>query len=159
MEEKPLPSAHQKELAWIEATAIFLDNRFRIPGTKIRFGVDSLIGIIPYIGDVVSFAISGLLIIVMARKGASGMALLKMIGNVWIDGVVGTVPLLGDIFDLGYRANLRNLNLLKEHYAEGKHSGSAWPVVIFILLAVFFLIALSIWAIWKLAYWIFTALG
>lgn len=141
--------SHHQELAWIDTAAGILDNRFRIPGTNIRFGIDFLIGIIPYVGDVVSFAISGLLVIVMARRGASGMALVKMVGNVWIDGAIGAIPLLGDLFDLRYRANLRNLRLMKEHYAEGKHRGSAWPVVILLLMVLFALIGLSVWAVWS----------
>ena len=149
-------TTYQQELAWIDSAASFLDNRFRIPGTNIRFGIDFLIGLVPYIGDVVGFAISGLLVMVMARKGASGMALVKMVGNVWIDGAIGAIPLLGDLFDLRYRANLRNLQLLKEHYAEGKHQGSAWPVVFLILLSLFALIALSVWVVWKALYWIFS---
>ena len=156
MENPPTRTIYQQELAWIDSAASFLDNRFRIPGTNIRFGVDFLIGLVPYIGDVVSFAISGLLVMVMARKGASGMALVKMVGNVWVDGAIGAIPLLGDLFDLRYRANLRNLQLLKEHYAEGKHQGSAWPVVFLILISLFVLIGLSVWVIWKALYWIFS---
>jgi hypothetical protein len=147
--EEQYPAA-DNELRWLDTTAQLLDNRFRIPGTNIRFGFDFLIGIIPYIGDVVSFAISGMLLIMMARKGASGMVLLKMIGNVWLDGMIGTIPLLGDIFDLRYRANVRNLNLLREHYGEGKHSGSAWWVILLILLVLFLMIALSIYVIWRI---------
>ena len=148
-------TTYQQELAWIDSAARFLDNRFRIPGTNIRFGIDFLIGLIPYIGDVVGFSISGLLVIVMARKGASGMALVKMVGNIWVDGAIGAIPILGDLFDLRYRANLRNLQLLKEHYAEGKHQGSAWPALILLLLLLFILIGLSVWLIWKALYWIF----
>ena len=157
MEDKQLTlqQTYQQELAWIDSAARFLDNRFRIPGTNIRFGIDFLIGLIPYIGDVVGFSISGLLVIVMARKGASGMALVKMVGNIWVDGAIGAIPILGDLFDLRYRANLRNLQLLKEHYAEGKHQGSAWPALILLLLLLFILIGLSVWLIWKALYWIF----
>ena len=131
----------------------FLDDRFRIPGTNIRFGADFLIGLVPYQGDIISFVISGILIIAMARKGASGMVIVKMLGNVWIDGMVGTVPIIGDIFDLRYRANRRNLNLLKEHYEEGRHKGSAWGVIIFILLALFVMVLLSVYVVYKLFQW------
>jgi hypothetical protein len=131
----------------------FLDDRFRIPGTNIRFGADFLIGLVPYAGDIISFVISGILIIAMARKGASGMVIVKMLGNVWIDGMVGTVPIIGDIFDLRYRANRRNLNLLKEHYEEGRHKGSAWGVIIFILLALFVMVLLYVYVVYKLFQW------
>lgn len=131
----------------------FLDDRFRIPGTNIRFGADFLIGLVPYAGDIISFVISGILIIAMARKGASGMVIVKMLGNVWIDGMVGTVPIIGDIFDLRYRANRRNLNLLKEHYEEDRHKGSAWGIIIFILFALFVMVLLSVYVVYKLFQW------
>ncbi len=153
MEIKP-EKDYSQELAWIDKAARFLDNRFRIPRTNIRFGADFLIGLIPYAGDILSFAISGLLVLIMARKGASGMALVKMVGNILVDGAVGTIPLLGDIFDLRYRANMRNLNLLREHYAEGRHQGSAWWVVILIVVVLFALLGLSVYVVWKLLYWI-----
>lgn len=147
---------YSQELAWIDKAATFLDNRFRIPGTNIRFGADFLIGLIPYAGDVFSFALSGMLVLIMARKGASGMALVKMVGNVFIDGAVGTIPLLGDIFDLKYRANMRNLSLLREHYAEGKHRGSAWWVVALIVVVFFALVGVSLYLVWKVLYWVIT---
>jgi hypothetical protein len=150
------PTSYAEELKWLDRTSAFLDNRFRIPGTNIRFGADFLIGLIPYVGDVISFAISGLLLIVMARKGASGMVLVKMVWNVWLDGAVGTIPILGDIFDLSYKANIRNLNLLQEHYQEGEHQGSAWWIVILIVVALFLLVGLSIYVIWRILYWIFS---
>lgn len=153
---KPAQQYYQQELAWIDTAARVLDNRFRIPGTNIRFGLDFLIGLVPYAGDVVSFAISGLLVAAMARKGASGMALVKMVGNILVDTVVGAVPFLGDLFDLGYRANLRNLRLLREHYAEGRHQGSAWPVVVGILLLLLALMVLLVWGVWRVVYWAFS---
>jgi hypothetical protein len=152
---KEIPS----ELKWLDTATDLLDNRFRIPGTDIRFGADFLIGLIPYAGDVITFGISGLLVIVMARKGASGMVLGKMLGNIWIDGMVGTIPLLGDIFDLRYRANRRNLHLLREHYEEGQHRGSLWWIIIGILLVLLLMIGLSIFIIWKIAAYLPTLLG
>ena len=143
----------EEDLKWLDLATNFLDDRFRIPGTNTRFGADFLIGLIPYAGDVISFGISGILLVSMARKGASGMVLLKMIGNIWFDGMVGTIPILGDLFDLRYRANRRNLNLLKEHYEEGKHEGSAWGVIIFILVVLFLLTLLSVYVVFKLVQW------
>lgn len=141
-------------LLWLDRTAQLLDNRFRIPGTQIRFGVDSLIGLVPYAGDVITFIISGFLVIAMVRFGAHGKALLKMIGNIWIDGMVGTIPLLGDIFDVRYRANLRNVELMREHFAEGKHRGSAWPIIMAIVCILLLMIVLSIYVVYRVFYWI-----
>lgn len=142
------------EHKWLDRASTLLDNQFRIPGTDIRFGADFLIGLVPYAGDLISFGISGLLVLVMARKGASGMVLVKMIGNIWLDGMVGTIPILGDIFDLSFRANRRNLNLLREHYQEGAHRGSAWWLLFLVLGVLFLMVFLSIWVIWKILQYI-----
>ena len=143
-EEKSTPS----ELKWLDTATQLLDNRFRIPGTDIRFGLDFLIGLMPGVGDIFSLGISGLLVVVMARKGASGMVMVKMIWNILVDAIAGTVPILGDIFDLSFRANRRNLDLLQEHYVEGEHVGSAWPVVIIILIIIFGVIFAATYAVW-----------
>lgn len=145
MKEEPTVSS---ELKWLDTATQLLDNRFRIPGTDIRFGLDFLIGLVPGIGDIASLSISGLLVSVMARKGASGMVIVKMLWNILVDAIVGTIPVLGDIFDLAYRANRRNLHLLQEHYTEGEHEGSAWPVVIIILVIVITLIIAATYAVW-----------
>ncbi len=143
----------QPSFRWLDAATDFLDDRFRIPGTNIRFGADFVVGLIPYAGDLITFVISGLLVISMARKGASSMLVAKMLGNVWLDGMLGTVPIIGDLFDLRFRANRRNLNLLKEHYEEGRHRGSIWPIILFILLAIMGMIILSIFVIFKVLQW------
>lgn len=149
MENNNTP-AEKPELRWMDDLARWLDNKFRIPGTNIRFGADFLIGLVPYAGDVISFGISALLVLAMSQRGASGMVLVKMVWNILLDGAVGTIPLLGDIFDLRYRANLRNINLLREHYREGKHGGSAWWVVVLLVVVLIGLFALSIWVVSKI---------
>lgn len=143
------------ELKWLDTATKLLDNRFRIPGTEIRFGFDFLIGLIPGVGDIATLGISGILVSVMARKGASGMVIVKMLWNIMIDAVIGAIPILGDLFDLSYRANRRNLHLLKEHYQEGEHQGSAWPVVIVVIILVFAIIFAVTYLIWWLlgAFW------
>ena len=145
-----------KELEGLAALAELLDNRYRIPGTNMRFGIDAFIGLIPYIGDVLTFMISTYLLFWMVRKGASGMLMIKMLGNILFDGVMGTIPLLGDLIDFRIRANARNVDLMLEHYEEGRHQGSAWPVVILLLLLVILLIALSAYLVWRVMYWVFS---
>ena len=144
------------ELKSLNVMAEILDNRFRFPGTQFRFGIDAIIGLIPYLGDVLTFLVSGYLIIVMVRKGASGMLVLKMLLNIFIDGAVGTIPFLGDLFDFRHRANTKNVNLLMEHYNEGKHQGSAWWVIIFVIIMLIALIVLSVYVIGKVVYWVFS---
>lgn len=141
-------------LKGLNQMADFLDNRFRIPGTQIRFGVDALLGLFPYVGDVATFLISGYLVAVMARKGASGMLILKMLWNIFLDGAIGTIPFLGDLFDFRHKANTKNVNLMLEHYEEGRHGGSAWWVLIMILLILIVLIVLSVYVVGRVLYWI-----
>jgi hypothetical protein len=145
-----------QELEGLAALAKLLDNRYRIPGTNIRFGIDAIIGLIPYIGDVLTFVISAYLLLLMVRKGASGMLMVKMLGNILFDGVMGTIPLVGDLIDFRIRANARNVDLMLEHYEEGRHQGSAWPVVILLLILVILLIALSAYVVWRILYWVFS---
>ncbi len=143
-------------MGWVDEVAKFMDSRYRIPGTNIRFGADFLIGLIPYVGDVASLSISAVLVTVMARRGASGMVLVKMLGNILLDFIAGSVPVLGDLFDLGYKANLRNLRLLKEHYEKGRHQGSAWWVLILVLIFIIALLVLSVYLIWRILHWLFS---
>lgn len=138
------------QLAWVDGFSRLLDTRFKIPGTDIRFGLDFLMGLVPGVGSVASLGFSGLMIITMARHGASGMLAIRMIFNVLLDTVVGFVPLLGNIFDLFYKANYRNLQLMREYYGEGKHQGSAWPVIIAIVISIFMVIAGTIWLMVRL---------
>ncbi len=97
----------------IEFLAGLLDDRFSIPGTNIRFGLDAIIGLIPGVGDAVSATLSSYLIWRAHQLGASKLTLLRMAGNTAVDTVVGSVPLLGDVLDLKFRANRRNLELLR----------------------------------------------
>jgi hypothetical protein len=95
-----------------------MDSAFVIPGTQIRFGLDVLIGLIPGIGDAITTLI-GLYVIREARElGAPKLLVARMLGNVAIDGIVGAVPLLGDVFDVAWRANRKNLKLLRDHLAR-----------------------------------------
>ncbi len=137
------------DIKWIDVVTDWMDNKIRIPGTNIRFGLDFLIGLVPYIGDLASFAISGLLLMGMARHGASGMLILKMIGNVLLDTIVGAIPILGDLFDLQYRANWRNLKLFEEFYEEGEHQGSGCWVILLILIIFTVLFFLLIYVVWS----------
>jgi hypothetical protein len=141
-------------LVWLDGVADFMDNRFSIPFTRIRFGVDFILGLFPYVGDVISFVVSGVLIVIMARYGASRRLIILMLGNIWIDGMFGTIPFLGDIFDLGYKANRRNVNLMLEYYEKGEHQGKGWGIILFIIFILFLMLLLSVYIIWQMVYWI-----
>ena len=92
-----------------------LDIAFVVPGTGIRFGVDAILGIVPVVGDWAGIALSSWIIVEAARLGVPGSLLARMILNVAIEGVVGAVPLAGNIFDVFWRANRRNVALLRGH--------------------------------------------
>jgi hypothetical protein len=118
----------------IEKYSDLLDTKFRIPFTNIRFGFDFLIGLVPGLGDILSFTLSGGLLLMMIRKGASGKALAIMIVNIILDATFGSIPFFGDIFDLFFKANKRNLDLFQAHFQEGEHKGSAWPIIMTVVI-------------------------
>jgi hypothetical protein len=92
-----------------------LDTAIVIPGTGIRFGADSVIGLVPGIGDTITTALSAWIIYEAHRLGAPRHLILRMIANVAADGLLGAVPLAGDVLDVLFRANRRNMRLLREH--------------------------------------------
>ncbi len=142
------------QLRWVDGFSRLLDTKFRIPGTDIRFGADFLLGLIPGAGDIISLGMSGVLVATMAKNGASPMLAAKMLFNVALDALVGTIPVLGNIFDLFYKANYRNAVLMREYYAEGQHQGSVWPVVIGVVVGILLIFFLLIWALVEIIGWI-----
>ena len=86
----------------------------------------------------------------MIKKGASGKALSLMILNILLDATIGAIPILGDLFDLFFKANRRNLDLFQAHFEEGKHQGSAWPLILTMLIVFLILIVLLIYGLLKL---------
>ncbi len=92
-----------------------LDTAFEIPGTNIRMGIDGLIGLIPGIGDFAGMLLSGYIILEAARLGASRVVLVRMIGNVLLESALGIIPVIGDAFDIYFKANRRNVALMRRH--------------------------------------------
>lgn len=142
--------SNQPDLRYIRQLTRLMDSQFRLPGTKFRFGLDPILGLIPGVGDLGSYAVSGLIIFYISRYGASRRVILMMVGNAALDAVIGSIPIVGQLFDFAYKANERNLRLLQEHYEEGKHLGKgrryiAFFIAIFIILLI--LIFIAIWAI------------
>jgi hypothetical protein len=103
----------EQRLARLDALAKLLDVAFILPGTNVRYGIDGLIGLIPVIGDIITTAISLWLVREARALGAPWHLTMRMLGNVALDGVVGIVPLIGDAFDVMFRANVRNVKLLR----------------------------------------------
>jgi hypothetical protein len=124
----PDSTASARRLERIQRLSRLLDSRFGIPGTNVRFGLDGLIGLIPGIGDVLTNSVSGYIILEAARAGASKGALIKMTINVIIDFVVGMIPILGDLFDVAFKANLRNIKVLEDDLKRQGTTVPAQPV-------------------------------
>jgi hypothetical protein len=101
--------------AQLDAIARVLDSAFRIPGTPVRVGADAILTFIPGVGTLVSKGVSAYLILEARRFGVPNDALLRMIGNVGVDFVLGSIPVVGWFADIVYRANLRNMALLRAH--------------------------------------------
>ena len=103
----------EQRQARLDALAKLLDVAFIVPGTKIRYGIDGLIGLIPIVGDIITTAISLWVVREARALGAPWYITARMLGNVAVDGVVGLVPVAGDAFDVMFRANVRNVRMLK----------------------------------------------
>ena len=127
------------QLARLRTIARVLDDVARVPGTNIRFGLDALLGLLPGAGDAVTGAVATYAIVVAAKVGAPPAVIARMALNVLLDVAAGTIPVLGDIFDIGWKANRKNVQLLERYQAEPqKVRKSSWLVV---GLAVFLIIA------------------
>lgn len=105
----------EEELRRLERLAHWLDSRFGIPGTRLRFGLDSVLGLVPGVGDLATALPAAYLIHRARRLGAPGHVLARMAANLGIDLALGAVPVVGDVFDVGFKSNLRNIALLKRH--------------------------------------------
>jgi hypothetical protein len=103
------------ELNRLKSLSRVLDTAVAIPGTRYRFGLDAIVGLVPGIGDAIGAIFSIYIIFQAARMGVPKATLARMIGNVGLDTIIGEIPLLGDIFDVGFKSNVRNLALIERH--------------------------------------------
>ena len=141
-------------LRWVEHIARLMDSQFRLPGTRFRFGLDPLLGLLPVVGDLSSTAVSVALLLTMLRHGASGAVVVRMALNILIDTVVGAIPIIGNVFDFAYKSNERNVALLRRHYAEGRHHGSGKGLVALLLLGFLVVFGLVAWGSVVLLQWV-----
>ncbi|MEH2265502.1 DUF4112 domain-containing protein [Nostoc sp.] len=128
------PDAKAPTLKRLRQLSRLLDNIVTIPGTKIGFGLDPILGLIPIGGDFLGVMFSSYIILEAARLGVSRATLGKMVFNVIVDGLVGTVPVLGDFFDFAWRANTNNIKLLEEYLKFPSEQKSADRLFIVALL-------------------------
>lgn len=144
-----------ERLKWVNSVARLMDNQFVLPGTKFRFGLDPLLGLLPVAGDLASFAMSATIILTIARHGASGKLVALMLVNLALDAIIGSIPVLGSIFDFAYKANERNVRLLQRHYEEGKYQGSGKNILVAAVVGVLLIFLLLLWGMWELLEWMY----
>ena len=114
-------AAIERELRSLERLADWMDTRFSVPGTEFRFGLDGLLGLVPGIGDSVTVLPAAYVIMRARAIGTPPHVQARMVGNVIMDLLVGAIPIVGDLFDFGFKANRRNITLLREHFGSPQH--------------------------------------
>lgn len=140
-------SERSRALAEVETLAWLLDNSIPVPGTGgRRFGIDALIGLVPVVGDLLSGGIGLFVVWRASRLGLPRVAVARMLGNSAIDMAVGVIPVLGDAFDLWFKANTRNLELMRRHLEQPDRSNrDDWLALLTMVGAVVGVIALVVW--------------
>lgn len=118
-------------LAAVRALAKLMDTAITLPGTNVKVGLDSLIGLIPGVGDLIGSAIAGYIVLVASHMGVSRIVIARMMLNLGIDAVVGVVPVVGDLLDVAWKANVKNVELLERALADPRAAkrGSLWLMV------------------------------
>ena len=112
----PLPTL-EEELSQLDWLVDLMDSRFLIPGTKYRIGLDALLGLIPGIGDGLGTVISFYILLRLWQHNLPWHLRARLVGNVLVDFTLGAIPLVGDLFDIGFKANRRNVPLVRNHIA------------------------------------------
>ncbi|OKH11424.1 DUF4112 domain-containing protein [[Limnothrix rosea] IAM M-220] len=144
-----------KRLKRIKTLSKLLDNAVSIPGTKQKIGLDPIIGLFPAVGDYITLIVSGYIVFEAASLGAKQETLVKMATNILVDSLAGSVPIAGDLFDVAWKANQKNIELLEQDVPQFREDAIAselteinaekidWKPIIFIFGTVIFIIAIS----------------
>ena len=144
----------------LENLSMYLDGLFRVPGTTWRFGLDSLVGLIPNVGDTLTLFPSLYILLAGVRYGVPKITLLRMAFNIGLDYLVGTVPLIGDAFDFFWKANKQNMDLIRTR-ATGKAGTGSDYVFVFVIMGLLVLllvasILVSVYVVWAILTELFT---
>ncbi|CAN5801448.1 hypothetical protein BH11GEM2_BH11GEM2_16180 [soil metagenome] len=110
--------SEDSRLTRVRTLARALDSALSVPGTSFRFGLDPILGLVPGLGDLAGAVLSGYIVLAGIRMGVSRSGVLRMVGNIAIDTLVGSVPIVGDLFDAGWKSNNRNVALIERHMAD-----------------------------------------
>ncbi len=145
----------------LDNLARYLDGLFRIPGTGWRFGLDAIIGLIPNVGDTLTSFASFYILIAGVRYGVPKITLLRMGMNIGIDYIVGTIPIIGDLFDVFWRSNMQNIELIRRRATGPKDRAIGDYLFVFGIIGVLLLllagsILISLYVIGSIFYELFT---
>jgi Domain of unknown function (DUF4112) len=134
---------HLQTLQHLRQLSRLLDSAIGIPGTRFRLGLDPILGLIPGGGDMLGALLSAYIVFRAAQMGVPTESLGKMVGNILVESLLGTVPLLGDIFDVGWKANIRNVELLEAHLGAPEPTTAAnTGFIVFVLIALILVVVL-----------------
>ncbi len=141
-EEKQKRQELEPLFRWL---ALVMDNFVRLPGTKFRFGLDPLLGLVPGIGDTGSTIISAMALIAAARRGLPKILLARMSLNILVNEIIGIIPIAGDAFSFWFKSNARNYELLKSHTGASRPSTTSdWIFVALVLAALVLILVVSL---------------
>ena len=144
------PGSAHRAAADVELIAWLLDNSIPVPGTGRRIGLDAIIGLVPGLGDLLSGGLGLLIVARAAQRRLPNVVMARMLTNVALDFVIGSVPILGDAFDLWYKSNARNVGLLRRYADDpGSSTSGQWAFFVGLLVAVVAIAALFTWLIWS----------
>ena len=127
-------SEKEHKFRFLKAYAKLLDGQFTLPFFNFKFGIDPLLSLIPFVGSFAGFVTGFIFILLSIQLGAEGKVIILMLRNIFIDFLVGEIPVLGQLGDFFIKANERNYKLIEAHYFEGKHKGSGIGIIIGLLL-------------------------
>jgi hypothetical protein len=148
----------------LEQLADWMDTRFEIPGFRWRFGLDALLGLIPGLGDTITCLISFYILAAAARLGVPRITMARMGMNTIIDFVVGSIPLLGDVFDVAWKSNTKNVALLRRSleltpHGQRRARRGDWLFVAGVAAALVIVLGLTIAVAWTMIGWLFSGLS
>ena len=145
---------HLKNFEIAKYVANLLDRRFTIPGTSIRIGLDPIVGLIPGVGDTIASLAGTFILFLAAQAQLPKIVLVRMSLNIALNGMIGAIPILGDLFSVWFKSNVRNVELLEQYAVGDRRTSTAgdWVFVIGLLLGIFFLIVSAVVGIvWLIA--------
>jgi hypothetical protein len=151
-----MDGSNDRALVALRKWAVLLDSAFQVPGTRWRFGLDPVVGLVPGAGDLVTGFFSVMILIHAVRLGIPKVVIARMMLNTGLDLLTGFVPLLGDLFDAAFKANMRNLALLERHARPGVPPDRSDYIFVGVCVAILVLLAVVPLA---LAWWLLSSIS